>query len=243
MNLLNLYSKEIGNLPENNYFKSCGISVCDNERDDYNLLITGCNPGISEETAGWGDFAYTNPFVGNPIAYFAKLCKFVPELEREKIAYMDIFPFKEKNEATLLAKIVGQEAFMARILAITEAEIERINPSLLVIANKGTYPYWGAVSDCIWMGYDFQQIEEQDLPETLRGRELDIRIIKGFRQGTFAERDIIYRPENGICQLRGTVVVMSKFSRNVSVLQQLTIDDYHALMAFSRPVKSASKYL
>lgn len=243
MELLNLYSAEVAKLPEGNYFKSRGMSVCTNDGDNLEIMIAGCNPGIYKDEHTESNFTFQNPFLGNPINYFARFCKFIPENDRHKVAYVDIFPFKEADEATLLANIRGQEPFMAKILSITEAEIERINPNLLIIANKGTWPYWGAAEDCIWMGYDFQPVLECDLPERLRGRNFDVRIIRGFRKGVFAERDIIYRPADGICKLKGTVTLMSKYIRNIPSSQQLTIDDYLELSAFAKQVKSISKYL
>ena len=93
------------------------------------------------------------------------------------------------------------------------------------------------------MGYDFQKVSEDDLPDSLKNRGLDIRIIKGFRQDELARREIIYRPQDGVCRLKGTVAVMYSHSRNLASEHRLTESDFVALHDFSKIVKSISKYL
>lgn len=93
------------------------------------------------------------------------------------------------------------------------------------------------------MGYDFKQVADCDLPETLKGKGFDIRIIKGFRNDPKAQTEIIYRPADGICKLKGTVAVMYKHASGVSTDEQIQTEDYKALCAFAQEVKSISKYL
>ena len=168
---------------------------------------------------------------------------FITKNLMSQCGYLDLFPFYEKEQKTLLANIRGNEALIANVLRITQTEIERIAPSLLIIANKSTYPFWGASDDCVWMGYDFQKVSEDDLPDSLKNRGLDIRIIKGFRQDELARREIIYRPQDGVCRLKGTVTVMYSHSRNLASEHRLTESDFVALHDFSKIVKSISKYL
>ena len=70
-----------------------------------------------------------------------------------------------------------------------------------------------------------------------------MRIIKGFRQDELAQREIIYRPQDGVCRLKGTVAIMYSHSRNLASEQRLTESDFIALYDFSKTVKSISKYL
>jgi len=93
------------------------------------------------------------------------------------------------------------------------------------------------------MGYDFVPVAKQDLPESVAAKDIDIRIIKGYRQGEFAERDRIYRPADGICRLRGTVAVMYKHSRGLAEEEKLTPELVDALSVFANQVKAISKYL
>ena len=121
--------------------------------------------------------------------------------------------------------------------------MERIAPSLLIVASKAVQPYLGAADDCIWMGYDFARVAKQDLPDDVAAKDIDVRIIKGYRQGEFAERDRIYRPADGICRLRGTVAVMYKHNRGLSEEERLTPNLVESLFAFANQVKIVSKYL
>ena len=244
MDLFSRYNDVISRTESNTYFDKCGFVACNNlDSVNGNVLITGINPSIPFNGQYVPTASYDHPFTTNTNSYFQKLCKFVPDKERDSVGYLDIFPFYEKSQDTLLSNIRGQEAFVASVLAVTQEAIEKMSPSLLIIANKGTWPFWGAAPDCVWMGYDFVSIAEDDLPEPLRGRRFDIRIIRGFRKDVKAIDEIIYRPSDGICRLKGTIALMYKHYSSLSSEEQLSTDDYLSLVAYAKQVKSIAKYL
>ena len=244
MDLYQDYLEAISSFPENSYFAKAGFVACNNDESvNGNILITGINPSVPVNGQYVPTSSYPKPFNGDGHPYFSSLGSFIPREKQDKCGYLDIFPFYEKEQKTLLANIRGNEALIANVLRITQTEIERIAPSLLIIANKSTYPFWGASEDCVWMGYDFQKVSEDNLPDSLKNRGLDIRIIKGFRQDELAQREIIYRPQEGVCRLKGTVAIMYSHSRNLASEQRLTESDFIALYDFSKIVKSISKYL
>ena len=240
MDLYQDYLEVLLSFPGNSYFAKAGFVFCDNDESvNGNVLITGINPSVPVND----QYSYPKPYNGDGHPYFSKVGSFIPENLMSQCGYLDLFPFYEKEQKTLLTNIRGNEAAIANVLRVTQTEIERIAPSLLIIANKSTYPFWGASDDCVWMGYEFQKVSEDDMPASIKNKELDIRIIKGFRKDELAQREIIYRPQDGVCRLKGTVAIMYSHSRNLASEQRLTESDFIALYDFSKIVKSISKYL
>lgn len=243
MDLFNNYSTVLAQAAASSYFAKCGFVACNND-DSMNgkILVMGINPSTPANGQYIPTPSYANPFLsGHP--YFDKLGAILPNHFKQQTGYLDLLPFFEKEQSTLLSNIRGNESLIANVLRVTQIEMERITPSLLIVASKAVQPYLGAVDDCIWMGYDFVPVAKQDLPESVAAKDIDIRIIKGYRQGEFAERDRIYRPADGICRLRGTVAVMYKHSRGLAEEEKLTPELVDALSVFANQVKAISKYL
>ena len=239
MDLYQNYLETISQFHAWSYFAKTGFVACDN--DDAvcgHVLITGFNPGKPHKGRYIPTPSYPNPFKGDDNKYFSRLKSFIPEDMIHQTGYLDLFPFYEEAQKTLLLNIRGNEKMTADVLRVTQTEIERINPSLIIIANKSTYPFWGASDDCVWMGYDFQKVEKDELPAELQARGLDIRIIRGFRQDDLAKHKIIYKTDDAVCRLTGTVAVMHSHSRNLSRTQQLTKSDYRILYDYSKQIKS-----
>lgn len=244
MDLYSKYLSVVSKAEENSYFAKCGFVACNNTDDvNGNTMLIGINPSVPFNNQYVPTPSYMHPFTSGSNAYFSKLCKYIPEGERESVGYLDLLPFYEQSQDTLLSNIRGHEAFIAPVIAVTQEEIENINPSLLILANKAVVPYFGALSECVWMGYNFVQVAEEDLPQSIRERNFDVRIIKGFRTDPKAQNEIIYRPADGICKLKGTVVLFYRHSRGLSSEEALSEQDYRELSQFAKEVKSISKYL
>lgn len=178
--LKELYFKVIENEPENTYFRKCGFVACDNFKDKpdakFKILITGMNPAkpISpvdqSDEKGLGEYvptdSYHNPFRTEPrMKYFKDFWDIIPENFRDKTAYFDIFPFYEYSQRTLEERIKKRTQTMARILEVTQNEIEKIKPKLIIIANYSSGAYWGIDKNCCWMGYRFNRIMPEGLDE------------------------------------------------------------------------------
>ena len=141
MDLYQDYLEVLLSFPGNSYFAKAGFVFCDNDESvNGNVLITGINPSVPVND----QYSYPKPFNGDGHPYFSKLGSFIPENLMSQCGYLDLFPFYEKEQKTLLTNIRGNEAAIANVLRVTQTEIERIAPSLLIIANKSTYPFWGA---------------------------------------------------------------------------------------------------
>lgn len=244
MDLFSKYQNAISKANENSYFSKCGYVACNNtEEVEGNTMIFGINPSVPFNNQYVPTPSYMHPFTSGTNSYFSKLGKYIPEAQREQVGYLDLLPFYEQSQDTLLTNIRGNEAFIAPIIAIAQEELERINPALLILANKSIVPYFGAVPDCVWMGYDFEQVNASDLPASLANRSFDIRIIKGFRKDPKAINEIIYRPIDGQCKLKGSVVLFYRHNRGMSSEETLTEQDYCELVKFAHLVKSIAKYL
>lgn len=238
MDLFSRYAAVISKADADSYFAKCGFVACNNGNEVFgNGLIVGINPSRPVNGQYIPTPSFAHPWPASNV-YFSKLGRFIPEIERGRTGYLDLFPFYEQFQETLLHNIRGNESFIASVLAVSQEEIERISPSLIIVANKSLIPYWGAASDCVWMGYDFMPLHEDCLPESLRGRNLDIRIIKGFRHDLKTLNEIIYHPVDGICRLKGTVVLFYRHSRGIPSKDMLTEQDYSVLLHFAKKVKS-----
>jgi hypothetical protein len=236
MELFNLYKQVISKAPENSFFATCGFNICENDKKvNGKVLITGINP-YGAENKEYEEGFYPNPFINKPILYYKKLFEFIPEHEKEKTAYLDLFPFFTPHQSILLKNIRKHLCFIGKVLAVTQKEIERINPCLWIVANKGSWAFIGAAKNAIWMGYDLQPINDEDLPERLR--KFDIRVIKGFRTGAKANEDRIYWPEDGSCKLKGTIVLMYKHRRGLKKEETIKTEDYIELSRYAKDFKS-----
>jgi hypothetical protein len=160
MELFNLYKQVISKAPENSFFATCGFNICENDKKvNGKVLITGINP-YGAENKEYEEGFYPNPFINKPILYYKKLFEFIPEHEKEKTAYLDLFPFFTPHQSILLKNIRKHLCFIGKVLAVTQKEIERINPCLWIVANKGSWAFIGAAKNAIWMGYDLQPIND-----------------------------------------------------------------------------------
>jgi hypothetical protein len=85
-----------------------------------------------------------------------------------KAAYLDIFYFREKEQAFLRNSILKQEhglRFIVEQLNVTQHIIEQIiKPKLIIVKNRESSFYWGryaAQKGIIWMGYDFEFVRNE----------------------------------------------------------------------------------
>ncbi len=135
--------------------------------------------------------------------YFINLNKLIENIPPQfKIDYLDLFYFR--GEQTVF-KYFHKEPlgghFLAEQLAITQRQLEKIKPKLIIVFNKAAHEYFGKDITKVWMGYDFQ-------PLRINGFESndDLKIIKGLvkSDGRIA-KDITKT------NLEGTIVYFSKY--------------------------------
>jgi hypothetical protein len=142
------------------------------------LLITGMNPSFNEKIDKNGHLPYK--FIDSigdgklDSDYWRNMRKMVsdevPGINlRDRAAYLDIFYFRKTKQSEIYDELIRLEEtnkwreFAGDQLKLTQNTIEEvIKPKLFVVANKGSYAYWGKEKKFIWMGYTFDDIKETD---------------------------------------------------------------------------------
>ncbi len=117
------------------------------------LLLTGVNPSNGEGAPGNCAFrdcrgTYWKPWTTN----------LQHAISQNKAGYVDLFPLRVSKQKAEFERFVPQE-LKAAILRVTQAEIERLEPQLIIHANKASAFYYGTVTKHPWMGYDLEQME------------------------------------------------------------------------------------
>ena len=106
MDLYQDYLETISSFPENSYFAKAGFVACNNDESvNGNVLITGINPSVPVNGQYVPTSSYPKPFNGDGHPYFSKLGSFIPENLMSQCGYLDLFPFYEKEQKTLLDNI------------------------------------------------------------------------------------------------------------------------------------------
>ena len=143
-----------------------GMVWAENEVGRTEILITGFNPSFRlGDTAGSFKFDYRDVQYDS---YYSEIKKtFLDDRLNAKAGYLDLFAVRETTQS-YVAKFIKHPAglsFIAEHLAITQREIERLHPRLIIVKNKGAWMFWGlqAIRDGdkwmnVWMGYTFEKI-------------------------------------------------------------------------------------
>lgn len=137
------------------------------------ILLAGINPSFDKINT-FIDFSFADS--DEKIGYWRRYKNMFASHINE-VAYLDLFPYKYSNQNEFEKLIKENIEFMAETLRITQNEIERLAPKLIIIANKRSLAFWGANNDCVWMGYQFEDIKENLLPD----KEITIKKIVGMR--------------------------------------------------------------
>ncbi len=116
-----------------------------------------------------------------------------------KTAYLDLFPIKFSKQAEFEQLFQKNLRLMGELLQITQEEIERLAPRLIIVQNKRAQCYWGRSSNSVWMGYRFEKIDSS----IVEGKELDVCRIVGLKDDPNNER--VFKLTN--TSLIGSIVV------------------------------------
>ena len=200
VDLFERYLEVVSLVGENTWFRKSGFVACRNEVDTGGILVTGLNPSVPVNGLYVPTRSYPNPFSEETNSYFTKIKSILPEEYIDRTAYLDLFPFYEHSQESLLWQIEQNPNFAAKILAVTKEEIERLCPRLIIIASKASYPFWGVYDDSTWMGYKFEEHE-------IQGVNNDVRRISGFKE----RKDIVGISKNS--KLVGSIVVLYNHPR------------------------------
>lgn len=120
------------------------------------ILLTGINPSYDNNPKE-SDVPITfNDCKGR---YWNPLKKIVqPFIDKSMVAYIDLFPLRVTKQLHEFEKHVPLE-LKAEILRVTQCEIERLRPRLIIHANTTSSFYWGTDAEHPWMGYQLSFVE------------------------------------------------------------------------------------
>lgn len=135
------------------------------------LLITGINPSFrSKDKENVPDEYRHGPARDNfALAkydnYWGPLSKMIDDELKERFDYLDIFHFWEKDQDKLRKEILSRGEigiqFIADELNLTQHIIEDyIQPRLILVKNKESWAYWGKIDGYVWMGYEFEKVND-----------------------------------------------------------------------------------
>lgn len=110
-------------------------------------------------------------------------------------AYLDLFPTRLSNQKDMDKLPIE---LRAALLRITQKELERLTPCLIVHLNKASWFYWGTDTEHPWMGYDLERVAEY------QGKG-ELYLIKGMQS---TDKKIL--PELTETKLKGTYLLLYK---------------------------------
>lgn len=158
-----------------------GLVISKNKAKQPILLLSGINPSFNDKENDRQDVLFTfaeakdhgrSKYWGKKHNQFGgKYSKLV----QEDMAYLDLFPLKETKQLRFERVLRPYNDFRMELLVETQKEIEKINPKLIVHANKTSLYYWGLnpityTKDSVntWMNYDFEEINFRDCPPLIK---------------------------------------------------------------------------
>ena len=149
------------------------IIVCvDNPKNK--ILLTGINPAWNPQDIKFKTYSFSQ----TPNKGYWKRYHNLFKNHINDVAYLDLFPLKHSNQLEFEEILKKDINLMIDILQVTQKEIEELSPQLIIIANRRSLPFWGAKKDCVWMGYQFE-----DVINLIHGKDLIIKKIAGIRHG------------------------------------------------------------
>lgn len=144
------------------------------------ILITGINPSFNPQESinkhsNFSDILYkrvSNSRYWQPI--IKMICADNIDL-REETAYLDLFYFREKEQAFLKKSVLNTAngiRFIIDQLNLTQHVIEEIvKPKVIIVKNKESSAYWGKLAKdkgIIWMGYELEPLQNLVCGELFR---------------------------------------------------------------------------
>ncbi len=162
-------------------FVSRGVTMCC-ANPIGGILITGINPSYNQKFPYGGYYTFRDA-IQDSKSYWRNKREQLFDNENsliEKTAYLDLFPYSESIQNKFQEEIdENVKSFQVRVLEITQSEIERLSPKLIIAANKQTSYYWGIKKDSTWLGYNLQAVDKSQQPDCLLGRNIELYQIVG----------------------------------------------------------------
>ena len=122
------------------------LVICENTHRR-GLLLTGINPSFNEKDEDVPFFVFSDAKDKGRSRYWATKHKQFggrdSDLVQNHMGYLDLFPLKESHQLKFEKILRPYNDLRMLLLKKTQEEIERIDPKLIVHANKGSLYYWG----------------------------------------------------------------------------------------------------
>ena len=152
-----------------------GFWTCWGNPPHAEVLVTAINPSHDPKrpaeptpTGAWAHDSEWSKFFpsfhGCKGTHWAPILKLVEHRFRHNCAsemqagYLDLFPLRASSQIYELEKLPRE--LKAALLRITQEEIERLKPQLIVHLNRSSWFYWGIKPENPWMGYDLERVTE-----------------------------------------------------------------------------------
>lgn len=147
-----------------------GFWTCKGNPTHAEVLVTAINPSNDKKhptqpspTVGseWSQFFPS--FHGCTRKHWEPILKLVEKrinsnrAGRVQAGYLDLFPLRVSSQVEF-EKLPLE--LKAALLRVTQEEIERLKPQLIVHLNRSSWFYWGTDPENPWMGYDLERVVE-----------------------------------------------------------------------------------
>jgi len=175
-----------------------GFWICIGNKEG-GILLSGVNPSFNGK-----ETSESIPFHKCSGRYWNLWRRNLAQYE-DKAGYIDLFPLRVTKQKHEFEKYVPLE-LKAEILRVTQRELERLKPQLIIHANKSSAFYYGTKPDAPWMGYDLERVE---LPGRL-GEKGTLYRINGLLND---DRRINYCDDDNTCLEGSHLFVCSMQSR------------------------------
>lgn len=139
------------------------------------VLLSGVNPSYpSNQKAENAVYCSFNQCLGR---YWNRWNKNLQYYKSKNIAgYIDLFPLRVSKQKEEFERFVPLE-LKAELLRVTQIEIERLKPQIIIHANKASSFYYGTNPNYPWMGYD---LEPMNIASELREKGCELYRINGL---------------------------------------------------------------
>lgn len=144
------------------------------------ILLTGINPSFNPKHGVWPGKLDPQDVINGKGRFWTKKIKQFGDVWAQ-ISYLDLFPVREsKQEEGFEKTFKSAYALRGALLEITQEEVERLAPKLIVHANRGSMYYWGIKPknkfghdpnnwEDPWMGYKVERVSfRDDMPSCMK---------------------------------------------------------------------------
>lgn len=155
--------------------------------DGPRFLLTGINPSFKDGDRIWPGAIGECDISKSNDGYWKKKANQFGDIWSQ-VLYLDLFPIRETHQKKGFESAFKKEnVFRRDLLEVTQAEIESLQPRLIVQASKDAMYYWGVKKNTHmgedandnenpWMGYKVRRVTPEVYPDIHECMRLDNRL-------------------------------------------------------------------